>query len=132
MIADVFADASQQTYAWSQSAAGIVIVLGGLGTAVAFVGRIFWKKVDAKISAVDKKATPNGGHTLDLGDTAARTESKVDELRGMFMLHLQNHPGPGVPAVAQLEAKTPSRVDVAHAVALDDPVAVHGESSDAQ
>lgn len=103
---------SQTTYDWSGTVYAVVGTLAFISAAILFVGRAFWKKVDAKISAVDKKATPNGGDTLDLGDTVARTETKVDELRGMFRLHLQNHPGPGVPPTAALVSATPSREDI--------------------
>lgn len=82
-----------RTYDWSQIIVSITIVLAFFGTIVAFLVRRFVKWLDGKLSAIDKKATPNGGHTLDLGDTASRSETKLDELRDLFLYHLAHHPG---------------------------------------
>jgi hypothetical protein len=103
----VATDIPNAAYDWTGTAASITVVLGFLGGCVAVLFRIFWRKVDRRLEAIDKKATPNGGHTLNLGDTAARTETKVDELRGMFQQHVMNHPGPGVPPTAALPAAPP-------------------------
>jgi hypothetical protein len=101
------------SYDWAGLIASMVTILLFVGAILAFIGRLFWRKVDQKLTEIDHKSTPNGKDTLSLGDTAARTESKVDELRGMFIMHLQNHPGAstGV-AVVEKIAVEPTRAEV--------------------
>lgn len=74
---------------WIAVAIALVVAIAGL--LIAAVKFTHW--LDAKFSEVERKATPNGLDSLDVGDTAARTEIKVDELRGLFLEHLVNHPG---------------------------------------
>ena len=67
--------------------------------AVAFVGLVlglirfgYW--LSGRLENLAHQATPNGLNTLDTGDTAARSETKLDELRGLVLWHISYHPGP--------------------------------------
>ena len=74
--------------------------------AVAFVGLVlglirfgYW--LSGRLENLARQATPNGLNTLDAGDTAARSETKLDELRGLVLWHISHHPGPSeIPSVA--------------------------------
>jgi hypothetical protein len=87
-----------QTTDWVTIVASVAGTLGFLGLVLGAIGRAFWRRMDQKLTSIDNKATPNGGTTLNLGDTAARTEVKLDELRGWFLDHILHHPPAGVSA----------------------------------
>lgn len=101
----------EHTYDWSQIIVAIVVVLGFVGTVSTFVGRRFVKWLDGKLAAIDKKATPNGGNTLDLGDTVARMETKQDWQGELLLYHLAHHDG-GRAAPPLLAPPTPTRAAV--------------------
>jgi hypothetical protein len=97
-----------------------------------FLGRFAVKwlrdQLGSQLSAIDKKATPNGGDTLDLGDTVARIEGKQDEQRDLLLWHLAHHPGlpiaVGVPVPPLPETLIPTRAAV-EANNTDDAMGQH-------
>lgn len=86
---------------WVQIVAGCVGIFAFFGGLIVWAGRRIVKSMTSDVlDAIDKsnlKIQPNGLNSLELGDTAARTERKVDELRVMFRNHLLHH-APDVPS----------------------------------
>jgi len=100
--------------------------------AVAFAGLVlglirfgYW--LSGRLENLAHQATPNGLNTLDTGDTAARSETKLDELRGLVLWHISHHPGPSeVPTIARTadpppETLTPTREAIATACKEEGP-----------
>lgn len=121
--------AASQAYDWSGT---VYSVLGSIGLLAGFIlwaNRRFWHrvwgKVDDRLDEIERKATPNGGNTLELGDTVARVEEKLDNFNEAFIYHLQHHPGASAgwtpPPPALNPAPTPpTRKEIAASVSSDD------------
>lgn len=112
----IIAATASQAYDISGTVYAVLASLAILATLALWLGRRFWRKVDEKLASMDKKATPNGGDTLELGDTAARIENKVDGLNSALMYHLQHHPGPSngwsTSPPAPVSAPQPTRKEI--------------------
>jgi hypothetical protein len=102
-------------YYIGQDALAIVGVLGFISVLGGFVIRSFWRRVDQRVADLDVKATPNGKDTLSIGDSVARTEDKVDEVRQLLIAHLLNHPGGPAPPLTHMPMMSdlkPTRAEI--------------------
>lgn len=105
---------------WASTTIAIAAALGVVGAIAAFLVRAFLRWFDVRLKALDRKATPNGGQTLDLGDTVARIEYKQDEQRSLLLYHLAHHPGyPPLPDEIEIHPPPISMVPTRAAVEAD-------------
>ena len=78
LLAVTAANTGGPAYYW------IYVVLGVIGIVGAGVATLRWLNAravrESKLDRLLLEVKPNGGQTLSLGDTVARTESKVDAL----------------------------------------------------
>lgn len=82
---------------WATIVAAIVAVVVALSAVVAFFARRTMRWLNNQLSELTHKTSMNGGTSLDLGDTSARIETKLDETRTILLFHLAHHPGESLP-----------------------------------
>jgi len=73
MIGSIFTDSGW----W----ANILVILTSIGSIVFFLKKILVKTIAEDIRNLDKKVSPNGKNTQNLGDIAARSEDSIKAIR---------------------------------------------------
>jgi len=73
MVGSIFTDSGW----W----ANILVILTSVGSIVFFLKKILVKTIAEDIRNLDKKVSPNGKNTQNLGDIAARSEDSLRAIR---------------------------------------------------
>ena len=73
---------------WLGLLSSVFLILGGVWGVVKMVHSLVVKSVLSQLVDIKKEVTPNGRDTGRLGDTAARTEAKVDALHELLVRYM--------------------------------------------
>jgi len=71
------------TSIWTDSGlwANILVILTSVGSIFFFLKKILVKTIAEDIKSLDKKVSPNGKNTQNLGDIAARSEETIKAIK---------------------------------------------------